>query len=183
VPPPGLVRSSIQSGPGKGSIVLNLSQSHLKYRAVTAFLNIGLSIAKQSNGEDVRRLISDLHPVCPEAPMIRLGTSGDGGYLLPDDLASIAACFSPGVDNRITFEKDLVARGIPCHLADHGIDSSVLGGLLVNNTTKSSLTSKFIGVFNDEKTMTLDNWIDQRAPGTAISCFRWTSKVTNGLCY
>jgi hypothetical protein len=145
--------------------VINLSQSRFKYSAVTAFLNIGLTISKQSNRDDVRQLISDLHPVRPEAPLIRLWIHGDGGYLLPEDLGGITACFSPGVDNRVTFEKDVVARGIPCHLADFGINSSVLNDLVGNGATRSSFISKFIGVLNNEKTITLDDWIDQRAPG------------------
>jgi Methyltransferase FkbM domain len=135
----------------------------LKYGFVTAFLNVGLSVAKQSNRRDVRQLISALHPVW--IPLIRLGISGDGGYLLPNDLDDIDACFSPGVNNRVSFEEELVRRGIPCHLADAVFDSLTLDRLSGTNSSKSSFTPKFVGVLNDEKTITMDDWIDQRAPG------------------
>ena len=39
--------------------------------------------------------------------LIRLGNDGDGGYLVPDDLNGIEACFSPGVAGNVNFEKAL----------------------------------------------------------------------------
>jgi hypothetical protein len=42
-------------------------------------------------------LLERLYPVEGGHPLIRVGPDGDGGYLLPDDLSGIVACFSPGV--------------------------------------------------------------------------------------
>lgn len=62
---------------------------------------------------------------------------GDGGYLIPDDLEGISACFSPGVDDRATFETSLIARGIPCFLADASVDKAPIDGDMIHFTKVS----------------------------------------------
>ena len=42
--------------------------------------------------------------------LIRIGNKYDGGYLIPDVLHKIKYCFSGGVGNNYTFEKDLKDR-------------------------------------------------------------------------
>ena len=54
--------------------------------------------------------------------LIRLGNEGDGGYLIPDDLNGIEACFSPGVADNVNFEKALAERKIPSYLLDKSIN-------------------------------------------------------------
>ena len=70
----------------------------------------------------LRALIEKLSPVTCGKELIRLGDDGDGGYLLPDDLGGIAACFSPGVGYSSKFEIDVAARGIRVHMADASVD-------------------------------------------------------------
>mgnify|MGYP007047597852 CR=1 FL=1 len=56
--------------------------------------------------------------------LIRAGTLGDGGYLVPPVMYTVEACFSPGVGPTSEFEKWIVANHpVPCFLAD----ASVLG--------------------------------------------------------
>ena len=62
---------------------------------------------------DVQNLINALHPRTVAKGLIRLGPEGDGGYLIPNDLAGISACFSPGVSAVSGFEKDCAERGSP----------------------------------------------------------------------
>ncbi len=131
----------------------------MKYAFVTACLNLGISVAMQTDNAAVRDLIARLHPLITEYPLIRLGSRGDGGYLIPDDLEGIVACFSPGVDDRATFETHLIERGIPCFLADAAIDGAPIKGNMVH------FTKKFLGVINNAKTTTLDDWINANAPG------------------
>ena len=50
-------------------------------------------------------LIEILKPVAINKRFIRLGANADGGYLLPDDLEGVAACFSPGVADCVKFEE------------------------------------------------------------------------------
>ena len=131
----------------------------MKYAFVTACLNMGISVAKQADKGAVQALIAQLHPLVTEHPLIRLGSDGDGGYLVPDDLKGIAACFSPGVDNRATFETSLIERGIPCYLADASVDAAPIKGDMVH------FCKKFLGVINNETTITLDDWVNTNKPG------------------
>jgi hypothetical protein len=128
----------------------------LKHAIATALLNVGISVALQSDEVGVRALIARLRPVATEYPLIRLGAHGDGGYLLPDDLDGISACFSPGVDQTAAFEAELLGRRIPCFLADASVDCPPIAGV--------HFTKKFLGVVNDTDTITLDDWVKAHKP-------------------
>jgi hypothetical protein len=132
--------------------------SPLKISFVTACLNLGFAVAKRTDMMAVDKLITRLHPIRTQYPLIRLGDVGDGGYLVPDDLNDIAACFSPGVDNRASFETSLIERGIPCFLADASVSAAPINGDMVH------FTKKFLGVVNDETTITLDDWVRSKKP-------------------
>ena len=68
-----------------------------------------LFATKKTKVKDIRPLISKLYPVRSNKELVRLGESGDGGYLLPNDFYGIEACFSPGVGSLSSFEKDCAA--------------------------------------------------------------------------
>ena len=76
-------------------------------------------IVDQTNERDIRSLMASLHPLSYDKELIRLGSGRDGGYLVPDDLAGIAACFSPGVADSSSLE---------FYCADLGMDVSVYVG-------------------------------------------------------
>jgi hypothetical protein len=48
-----------------------------------------------------------MRPVSTKYDLIRLGSPHDGGYLVPDCLVGIQACFSLGVSKVANFELDL----------------------------------------------------------------------------
>ena len=99
-----------------------------------------------------------VQPVATNHPLIRLGCEGDGGYLVPDDLEGIAACFSPGVSTVADFELSLAERGIPCYLADYSVDQAPVQHPLI------SFEKKFLGLENNEVFTTLDAWMAKHAP-------------------
>jgi hypothetical protein len=136
-----------------------MKHAFVKTAFVSACLTAGISVAKQTDREEVQKLISRVHPLTTEHPLIRLGDNGDGGYLVPDDLEGIAACFSPGVDNRASFETSMIERGIPCFMADASVESAPINGPMAH------FTKKFLGVTNDAQTVTLDDWISAHHPG------------------
>jgi hypothetical protein len=51
----------------------------------------------------LRDLLTRVRPVKTNFDLIRLGSKNDGGYLVPDDLDGIVACFSPGVSRIANF--------------------------------------------------------------------------------
>ena len=103
---------------------------------------------------EMRNVFSLLQPVETEHPLIRLGDFSDGGYLVPDDLRGIHACFSPGVSNVASFEMDLAKRGIRSFLADASVDAPPL------SIRGSEFRKKFLGPETKDEFITLGDWVN-----------------------
>ena len=84
---------------------------------------VGMVLYRQSRLGDVRSILDAMHPMAAPRQLIRIGGGGDGGYLVPDDLDGIAACFSPGVSVTSDFELGMAERSIPCFMADASVDA------------------------------------------------------------
>jgi hypothetical protein len=84
--------------------------------------------------------------------LIRIGPNSDGGYLLPNILDQVEYCFSPGVGNSVAFEDHLLKYNIKSFLADG----------TVNYNGKHDFTKKNLNSFNDDKNITLENWINEK---------------------
>lgn len=69
-----------------------------------------------------RAILPSLYPIATDRTLIRFGPEGDGGYLIPDDLDGIQACFSPGVSVTSGFELDCAKRGMDVFMADGSVD-------------------------------------------------------------
>lgn len=103
--------------------------------------------------DQIKKLIKELRPVKTKFELVRIGGNNDGGYLIPDALEGITACFSPGVDVTASFEKDLLERGIKSHLADASVDAPP------NGLEVASFTKKHLDGVNTEDYMTLSDWV------------------------
>ncbi len=114
---------------------------------------IGLSVHRHSPAAQQRNVLALLKPVQTEHRLIRLGGDTDGGYLLPDDLEGIGACFSPGVDVVATFERDVVERGIPTFQIDASVEDTPLKHEL------NDFEAKFLGIETRDNLITLDDWV------------------------
>jgi hypothetical protein len=101
-------------------------------------------------------LIEKLHPYKLEDELIRLGPKGDGGYLVPNDLKNIKACFSPGVDQISGFEEDCFKLGMQLFLAD----KSVVQPNLNLSSHQYSFLNKYVGCTNDQNYITLNSWVE-----------------------
>jgi hypothetical protein len=130
----------------------------MKMLVIRMLAKLGISVARCVDVQFVRHLIERMRPVSTDKGLIRIGGDGDGGYLVPDDLDGIVACFSPGVGTIATFETALVARGVPCYLADASVAGPPTADKLVH------FEKKFLGVVDDDTTMTLDGWVNAYAP-------------------
>lgn len=110
--------------------------------------------------EEILRFIEELHPETTNRELIRLGPDGDGGYLVPDDLDGIEACFSPGVNDVSGFESDCARRGMKAFLADKSVDKPAEENELFH------FTKKFVGSVSGNDFMTLDDWVASSLPST-----------------
>lgn len=115
----------------------------------------GVFIDPMVDIQRLKNLAQKLKPLKTNINLIRLGANADGGYLIPDDLEKIEACFSPGVDQIASFESDLLKFGIPSHLADYSVDK------VPDGFKAASFLKKFIGANNSDIYITLEDWINK----------------------
>lgn len=123
---------------------------------------VGLWVAQSTPEAELLRLIQRLRPMRTEHPLVRLGAEGDGGYLVPDDLEGVVACFSPGVAREASFERALLARGARCFLADASVSQPPLQDARVD------FERKHLGVIDDEHTLTMDQWLSRAPDGDLL---------------
>lgn len=122
---------------------------------INLLLKQKIAVTPSTEPDKITDLIKSLRPVTTGKPLIRLGPDSDGGYLVPDDLDGIIACFSPGVSNVSGFEKDCADRGIEVYMADKSIDK------LPETHARFHFLKKFIASTNDADFITLDSWVNQ----------------------
>jgi|RhiMethySRZTD1v2_1073278.scaffolds.fasta_scaffold20680_4 methyltransferase FkbM-like protein len=107
----------------------------------------------------VTELLKRLHPVSAGHALVRLGSDGDGGYLVPDDLNGISACFSPGVSDVTDFELDCANRGMKVFMADASVNGPPV------NHSQFCFTRRFIGGRTSGEFVTLPDWVHETVGG------------------
>ncbi|CAI8272002.1 MAG: Uncharacterised protein [Gammaproteobacteria bacterium] len=112
-------------------------------------------IVDQTNERDIRSLMASLHPFSYDKELIRLGSGRDGGYLVPNDLEGIAACFSPGVADSSSLEFYCAELGMDVFMADHSVEGPAA------QHERFHFTKKFVGVTTNDQFMTLDKWVQE----------------------
>ncbi|PKN38874.1 MAG: hypothetical protein CVU62_01345 [Deltaproteobacteria bacterium HGW-Deltaproteobacteria-2] len=126
--------------------------------ALSLFVAMSLHYRGLTKKDKLQSLLNKLQPVSCDKELIRLGAIGDGGYLVPDDLAGIEACFSPGVGFDSVFEKDCANRGMKVFLADGSLDQPSLSHELF------VFTKKHIGIKTNDNFMNIDDWVKSSWP-------------------
>ena len=101
----------------------------------------------------LRSLMRSLHPISTDKTLLRFGSRYDGGYLIPDDLEGIHACFSPGIGRVSGFEKDCANRGMNVFLADASVDAPV------EQHERFHFSKVFIGRAPKENYISLNDWV------------------------
>lgn len=122
----------------------------------TSLQNLGYHIIPITPKEKVLGLIKSLRPYQTNKNLVRLGADKDGGYLVPDDLDGIQACFSPGVFEVSDFEADCFKYGMQLFLADKSVEKPNLD----LPEDKFSFLKKFVGCTNNEEYITMDEWVN-----------------------
>lgn len=127
------------------------------------FSPLGVFPGKTTKSNELLSLVQSLRIRPNSHDLIRVGPSGDGGYLLPDDLDGLNYCLSPGVAACSDFEEDMASRGMQVFLADKSVD----GPAVKNDSFK--FTKKFISSQNSEKEglITMDSWVEEQLPELA----------------
>ena len=113
---------------------------------------------QNSSKELIELTLKRLLPVGCSKEIIRIGGSGDGAYLLPNDLKNIDACFSPGTSFTTNFEDEIAKKfGIKSFMIDGSVEESSLD----LNAKFFHFQKIWLADFNSQNTITLSKWIDQ----------------------
>jgi len=126
-------------------------------------VSMGYSIEKATDKDSVQALITSLRPSSTDKNLIRLGSARDGGYLIPDDLEGVEACFSPGVGIvgvTSSFEEACAELGMKVFLADRSLVHSR------KESNEFHATDKLIGPFATDSFMTMGDWVESALPNT-----------------
>ena len=112
-------------------------------------------IIKISNfRRELQSLFLALKPRTSGFELLRLGGIGDGGYLVPDDLEGVEACFSAGSDKVMLFESDLADKySIKSYILDKAEKKPI------DLTEFQVYREGWLGITTDEETITLQDWL------------------------
>ncbi len=128
--------------------------------------------------KELKNFIKSLSPRAVGHDLIRIGHTADGGYLVPDDLEGIKACFSIGYGGVSVFEEMLgIDYEIKAFIADRvgNIMERPLGRFirwlrrLIRRRSKIfrfdlelDFENKFVGKENNLTTIRLEDWIQKK---------------------
>ena len=115
-------------------------------------------IGQTTKEQKILEFLESVKPFKTNHNLIRVGGDQDGGYLIPDDIDNIGACFSPGVAYTSNFEEELSNRGIKSFMADYSVDK------LYSENKLFDFEKKYLGAKDNEMFMTLESWIKSKAP-------------------
>tara|TARA_B110000483_G_scaffold243626_1_gene334629 strand:+ start:4576 stop:5373 length:798 start_codon:yes stop_codon:yes gene_type:complete len=118
---------------------------------------IGYYPTKKTKINELKTLLAKLYPVIPEKGLVRIGSEGNGGYLIPNNLEGIQACYSPGVSTECGFDLACAELGLQVFMADRSVDAPPV------QHDSFHFSKKFIGALTNEDYMTLDSWVDTSA--------------------
>jgi hypothetical protein len=131
---------------------------YLATRSALLRAGFNLNVGRVTPSAEIAALLRMLAPIRVQRALMRVGGAHDGGYLLPDDLAGIEYCFSPGVDVTASFEEALLERGITSYLADYSIDNPPA------SLSKFVFDKVFLGAKDHGHFTTLQTWIRKYIP-------------------
>ena len=122
---------------------------------VLAIVRASMAVGVQAS--QLRSALSLIRPKASPAPLIRIGGTGDGGYLVPDDLQDLASCFSPGVAESANFELALADQGVRSFMADYSVDGAPVANDFFDFEKLYLATHNETGKF-----VRLDDWISRK---------------------
>lgn len=131
------------------SLMLFFGVAVIKLRGKNKF-----EFGRATKREELFAFLEAIRPFEFNGSLIRVGSKGDGGYLMPQDCFNAKACFSPGVDVTADFELEFASEGVPCFLADFSVASPPI------NHPLFKFKKKFIGNPINQNFIRFDDWVD-----------------------
>ena len=141
----------------KKSVILMIKSEILKLLKRLALVS-GAFLCRRTSHQRLKEFFDKINPINIEEGLIRVGMKGEGGYLVPNDLSGVSACFSPGVSAETSFDFELAERGMSCYLADFSVDGPPV------SHPKFDFEKKYLGPEGCEFYFTLEEWVNVKEP-------------------
>lgn len=122
-------------------------------KIIGRFFGINVQVSRFTSNKELKEFLKNLYPVKIDKELIRVGSKGDGGYIVPDDLENIEALFSPGVGSKQDFDLECANRGMQVFMADASVEGPAV------SHSNFVYTKKFIGALDNSQYMSIENWI------------------------
>jgi hypothetical protein len=104
---------------------------------------------------ELKKLINKIQAIKTEYELVRIGSTSDGGYLLPNDFENIEAVFSPGVSNIHSFELHMLEKyKVKSFMCDFTVDK------IIPNKKELIFEKKHLGVINNHEFQRLEEWVN-----------------------
>ena len=104
--------------------------------------------------DELSKFLKELWPKIVSGNLLRFGTAGDGGYLLPSMMQNIKVCYSGGVETNSDFEADIVSK-FGCLV--YMLDGSVSGPPITSPNFK--FKKLWVGNINTSDTIDVNDWL------------------------
>ena len=130
----------------------------LKTLLEKVLLEIGFMSTRLTKKKRLDAFFNLIKPTPIIVELIRLGGQGDGGYLVPNDLENIEACFSPGVSTVADFEEEISKYGIKSFMIDYSVDSAPHYNPLFD------FEKKWLGIGDGTEFIRLEDWVYEKCP-------------------
>lgn len=127
---------------------------------LTALLGNKAWVERSTRASELAEFLRSLKPIAPRRELIRVGSNGDGGYLIPNDLDGISHSISPGVASEVSFDLALAQRGINILMFDASVDGPP------ERHENFKFTKKFLDIYDSENTVRLDTICQTCPPKT-----------------
>ena len=131
---------------------LNRAKKELNYKTLISNQQIEAILSYLYNKKNNSSIYQLLKPkTILGKKKVRIGRNQDGGYILLNDFENIKIAYSFGINNEISFDKDLADKNIDIFMYDHTIDRLPFQNKRFH-WKKIGLTGK-IGKINNKKTI------------------------------
>lgn len=133
---------------------------------ITESAGAGNDVISLNSALEIFRIIM---PKQSPYPLIRVGGSRDGSYLVPNDLSGIGYCLSPGVNNFKHFEDELSSRfDITCDMYDASSDADKLSTPLILG--KQTFEKKWLDIDGKANSISIKQWLIEKSSKDCRDC-------------
>ena len=143
-----------------------LRSSSIRRRLLLNVFNCcGLGYSRASTRGEVLEVFQMLWPLAIRGGLRRIGSDGDGGYLIPSVIPTFDALFSAGIANNADFEAEFLVANSNAEV--YMLDGSISDSPLEGGEDRAKFLKKFLGSSDQEDEIGFDQWVNECHKGSS----------------